>query len=41
MQESQVPPLGQEYQPEKEKQPTAVFFPGKSHEQRSLEGYSL
>ena len=41
MQESQVPPLGQEYQLEKEKQPTPVFFPGKSHEQRSLEGYSL
>ena len=41
MQESQVPPLGREYQLEKEKQPTPIFFPGESHEQRSLERYSL
>ena len=25
----------------KKRQPTAIFLPGKSHEQRSLEGYSL
>ena len=32
--------LGQEDPLEKEWQPTPVFLPGESHEQRSLGGYS-
>ena len=40
MQETQVPSLGGEYTLEKKWQPTPVFLPGKSHEQRSLAGYS-
>ena len=40
MQETQVPSLDGEYPLEKKQQPTPVFLPGKSHEQRSLAGYS-
>jgi len=39
MQETWVPPLGQEDTVEKE-MAIPVFLPGKSHGQRSLEGYS-
>ena len=38
MQETQVRSLGQEDSLEKERQPTPVFLPGKSHGQRSLVG---
>ena len=40
MQETWVPPLGQEDPLEKE-MAISVFLPGKSHGQRSLEGHSL
>ena len=40
MQETQVSSLGGENPLEKIRQPTPVFLPGKSHEQRSLAGYS-
>ena len=40
MEETQVQSLGQEDPLEKKRQPTPVFLPGKSHEQRSLAGYS-
>ena len=40
MQEIQVWFLGQEDPMERKWQPTPVFLPGKSHGQRSLEGYS-
>ena len=40
MQEMQVQSLGWEDPLEKEWQPTPVFFTGKFHGQRSLEGYS-
>ena len=40
MQELQVRSLGWEDHLEKETAPTSVFLPGKSHEQRSLAGYS-
>ena len=40
MQETQVQSLGWEDPLEKEWLPTPVFLPGKSHGQRSLEGYS-
>ena len=41
LQETQVQSLGQKDPVEKEvAQPTPIFFPGKSHEQRSLVGYS-
>ena len=40
MQETQVQSLNQEDPLKKEWQPTPVFLPGKSHGQRSLEGYS-
>ena len=39
-QEPWVRSLGWEDPLEKEKQPTPVFLPGKSHGQRSLAGYS-
>ena len=38
MKETQVRSLGQEDPLEEERQPTLVFLPGESHEQRSLEG---
>ena len=41
MQETWVWSLGWEDPLEKEMQPTPVFLPGKSQEQRSLSGYSL
>ena len=40
MQETWVQSLGQEEPLEKEWQPTPVFWPGKSHGQKSLVGYS-
>ena len=40
MQETQVQSLGQEDPLEKEWQPTQVLLLGKSHEQKSLGGYS-
>ena len=40
MQESWVQSLGWEDHLEEGMQPTPVFLPGKSHEQRSLVGYS-
>ena len=40
MRETQVQSLGWEDPLEKEMQPTPVFWPGKSHGQRSLVGYS-
>ena len=40
MQETQVRSLGREDPLEEEIEPTPVFLPGKSHEQRSLVGYS-
>ena len=40
MQEMQIQSLGQEDPLEKEMETTAVFFPAKSHGQRSLVGYS-
>ena len=40
MQESRVQSLGQEDLLEKKGQPTTEFLPGKSHGERSLEGYS-
>ena len=40
MQETQVQSLGQENPVEKRMDTTLVFFPGKSHGQRSLVGYS-
>ena len=40
MQETQVQSLGQEDPLEEAWQPTPVFFPGESHGQRSLAGYS-
>ena len=39
MQETLVPSLSQEGPLKKEWQPTPVFLPGKSNEQRSLAGY--
>ena len=39
-QETQIQSLGWEDSLEKEWQPTPVFLPGKSHDQRSVEGYS-
>jgi len=39
-QETWVQSLGQEFPWRKKWQPTPVFLPGKSHGQRSLEGYS-
>ena len=39
MQETQVLSLGQEYPWKKKWQPTSVFLHGKSHGQRSMEGY--
>ena len=39
-QETQVWSLGQEDPQRRKWQPTAVFLPGKSHGQKSLEGYS-
>ena len=39
-QETQVQSLGWKDPLEEEWQPTPVFFPGKSHAQRSLVGYS-
>ena len=39
-QETGVRSLGQEDPLEKGTEPTPVFLPGKSHGQRSLEGYS-
>ena len=41
MQETRVRSLSWEDPLEKVRQPTAVFLPGESHEQRSLAGYSL
>jgi hypothetical protein len=41
MQETRVRSLGQEDPLEKEMATTPVLLPEKSHEQRSLEGYSL
>ena len=41
MWETWVRPLGQEDPLEKERQPTPVLLPGKSHGQRSLVGYRL
>ena len=40
MQEAQVWSLGGEDTLKKDMQPTPVFLPGKSHEHRSLAGYS-
>jgi len=40
MQETQIPPLGQEDPLEKEMEQSPVFLPGKSHWQRSPVGYS-
>jgi len=40
MQETWVPSLGQEDPWRRKWQPILVFMPGKSHGQRSLEGYS-
>ena len=40
MRETQVPSLGREDPLEKGMAPTSIFFPGKSHGQRSLAGYS-
>ena len=40
MQEMRVQHMGQEDLLEKEMQPTPVYLPGESHEQRSLVGYS-
>ena len=40
MQETRVQSLGQEDLLEKKGQPTTEFLPGKSHGERSLEGYS-
>ena len=40
MQEMQVQSLGQGDPLEKEMQPAPVFWPGKSHGQRNLAGYS-
>ena len=40
MRETQVQSLGWEDPLEKQMQPTPVFWPGKSHGQRSLVGYS-
>ena len=40
MQETLVSSLGQKDLLEEEMQPTPVFWPGKSHGQRSLAGYS-
>ena len=40
MQETWVPSLGLEDPLEEEMQPTPVLFPGKSHGQSSLVGYS-
>ena len=40
MQETQVPSLGWEDPLEEEMQPAPVFFPGESHAQKSLAGYS-
>ena len=40
MQEMWAPSLGLEDPLKKEMQPTPVFLPGKSHEQRSLVAYS-
>ena len=40
MQETWVPSLGQEDPWRRKWQPTPVSLPGKSHEQRSLAGYS-
>ena len=40
MQETQVPSPGWEDPLEKEMEPTPVFWSGKFHGQRSLEGYS-
>ena len=40
MQGTQVQSLDQEDPLEKEWQPTPVFLPGKSQEQRSLDGYN-
>ena len=40
MQQMWVGSLGQEVPLKEEWQPTPVFLPRKSHEQRSLEGYS-
>ena len=39
MQETQVQYLGLEDPWKRKWQPTSVFLPGKSHEQRSLAGY--
>ena len=39
MQETQVRSLGREGHLERKWQPTPVFLPGESHEQRSLVGY--
>ena len=40
MRETQVQSLGREDPLEKEKQPSPVLLPGKSHGQRSMVGYS-
>ena len=40
MQETQIQSLGQEIPWSRKWQPTPMFVPGKSHEQRSLVGYS-
>ena len=40
MQETQVRSLGWEDALEEEMEPTPVFLPGESHEQRILAGYS-
>ena len=40
MQETWVRSLGQEDPLEKEMAPTPIFLPGKSHERRSMAGYS-
>ena len=41
MQETQVQSRGREDPLEKAWQPTPIFFPGESHEQKSPTGYSL
>ena len=41
MQETQIQSLGQEDRLDKEWLPITVFFPGKSHGQWSLVGYSI
>ena len=40
MQETQLPSLGREDSLERKWLPTPVFFPGESHGQKSLAGYS-